>query len=133
MSGGANGTRAGYESARLELARLRLSGDDARAAAMRQIAQTSARALGVERVGIWAFKGTGGGLVGVCQFDLPSGTFPTTGLPDGLALPVLLAEIDAHGRPRRRDPKELPRGARHRVAHGGARHPRREHRRRHLL
>jgi signal transduction histidine kinase len=96
MSGGANGTRAGYESARLELARLRLSGDDARAAAMRQIAQTSARALGVERVGIWAFKGTGGGLVGVCQFDLPSGTFPTTGLPDGLALPVLLAEIHEH-------------------------------------
>jgi signal transduction histidine kinase len=93
MSGEANGSRAGYESARLELARLRLSGGDARATAMRQIAQTSARALGVERVGIWAFKGTGGGLVGVCQFDLPSGTFPAAGLPDGLAPPALLTEI----------------------------------------
>jgi signal transduction histidine kinase len=60
---------------------------------MRQIAQTSARALGVARVGIWAFKGTGGGLVGVCQFELASGKFPATGLPDGLRLPILLAEI----------------------------------------
>jgi signal transduction histidine kinase len=93
MSGGTHESRAGYESARLELARLRLTGGDARAAAMRQIAQTSARALGVERVGIWAFKGTGGGLVGVCQFDLPSGVFPPTGLPDGLAPAALLDAI----------------------------------------
>jgi signal transduction histidine kinase len=93
MLGGANGSRAGYESARLELARLRLAGGDARAAAMRQVAQTTARALGVERVGIWAFKGVGGGLMGVCQFDLPSDSFPSSGLPDGLQLPILLAEI----------------------------------------
>jgi signal transduction histidine kinase len=85
--------RAGYESARLELARLRLSGGDARAAAMKQVAQTTARALRVERVGIWAFKGSGGGLMGVCQFDLPSDGFPPSGLPDGLHLPLLLAEI----------------------------------------
>jgi signal transduction histidine kinase len=93
MLGGANGSRAGYESARLELARLRLAGGDARAAAMRQVAQTTARALGVERVGIWAFKGAGGGLMGVCQFELPSDSFPASGLPDGLQLPILLAEI----------------------------------------
>lgn len=93
MPGGANGSRAGYESARLELARLRLAGGDARVAAMRQVAQTSARALGVERVGIWAFKGEGGRLMGVCQFDRPSDSFPQTGLPDGLHLPILLAEI----------------------------------------
>ena len=93
MLGGANDSRAGYESARLELARLRLGGGDARAAAMRQVAQTTARALGVERVGIWAFKGAGGGLMGVCQFDLRSDTFPPTGLPDGLPMPLLLAEI----------------------------------------
>ena len=93
MLGGANGSRAGYESARLELARLRLAGGDARAAAMRQVAQTTARALGVERVGIWAFKGTGGGLMGVCQFELPSDSFAASGLPDGFRLPILLAEI----------------------------------------
>ena len=92
---GTNASRAGYESARLELARLRLSAGDARATAMRQIAQTTARALGVERVGIWAFKGSGGGLLGVCQFDLRTGTFPPTGLPDGLAPAPLLAEIQA--------------------------------------
>jgi signal transduction histidine kinase len=92
---GTNASRAGYESARLELARLRLSGGDARATAMRQIAQTTARALGVERVGIWAFKGAGGGLLGVCQFDLRTATFPPTGLPDGLAPAALLAEIQA--------------------------------------
>jgi signal transduction histidine kinase len=92
-SASAGGSRAGYESARLELARLRLAGGDARAAAMRQITQTTARALGAERVGIWAFKGAGGGLVGVCQFDLVSGTFPPTGLPDGLDLSGLLADL----------------------------------------
>ena len=93
MLGGANDSRAGYESARLELARLRLGGGDARAVAMRQVAQTTARALGVERVGIWAFKGAGGGLMGVCQFDLRSDSFPPSGLPDGLQMPSLLAEI----------------------------------------
>ena len=93
MLEGANDSRAGYESARLELARLRLGGGDARAAAMRQVAQTTARALGVERVGIWAFKGAGGGLMGVCQFDLRSDSFPPSGLPDGLQMPILLAEI----------------------------------------
>jgi signal transduction histidine kinase len=93
MLGGANDSRAGYESARLELARLRLGGGDARAAAMRQVAQTTARALGVERVGIWAFKGPGGSLVGVCQFDLPSDSFPQSGLPAGIQMPIWLAEI----------------------------------------
>jgi signal transduction histidine kinase len=93
MLAGGNGSRAGYESARLELARLRVGGDDARAAAMKQMAQTTARALRVERVGVWAFKGSGGGLMGVCQFDLPSDSFPPSGLPDGLPLTLLLAEI----------------------------------------
>jgi len=60
---------------------------------MRQVAQTTARALGVERVGIWAFKGAGGGLMGVCQFDLRSDSFPPSGLPDGREMPILLAEI----------------------------------------
>jgi signal transduction histidine kinase len=93
MPSAAYGRRASYESARLELARLQLTGQDARADAMRQVTQTTARALGVDRVGIWAFKGTDGGMVGVCQYDPVSGTFPRTGLPDGLALPRLLAEI----------------------------------------
>jgi signal transduction histidine kinase len=93
MIAGSNGSRAGYESARLKLARLRLAGGDARAATMRQIAETSARALNVERVGIWAFKGAGGRLMGVCQFQLSTASFPQTGLPDGLDFPSLLQEI----------------------------------------
>jgi signal transduction histidine kinase len=93
MLAGAGGSRAGYESARLKLARLRLAGGDARAAAMRQIAETSARALNVERVGIWAFKGAGGRLIGVCQFQLSTASYPQTGLPDGLDFPTLLQEI----------------------------------------
>ncbi len=93
MLSGSNGRRAGYESARLKLARLRLAGTDARAAAMRQIAETSARALAVERVGIWAFKGAGGRLMGVCQFHLSTASYPPTGLPDGLEFPSLLREI----------------------------------------
>ncbi len=97
MLGEGGDSRAGYESARLELARLRLAGGDARAAAMKQVAQTTARALRVERVGIWAFKGSGGGLMGVCQFDLPSESFPASGLPDGLDLPILLGEIPNDG------------------------------------
>jgi signal transduction histidine kinase len=95
MSESGEGGRAGYESARLQLARLRLAGTDARAAAMRQIAETTARALNVARAGIWAFKGTGGRLRGVCQYQLSSGTYVDTGLPDGLDLPVLIQEITA--------------------------------------
>ena len=93
MLSSSNSSRAGYESARLKLARLRLSGSDTRAAAMRQITETGARALVVERVGIWAFKGGGGRLMGVCQFQLSSGSYPDTGLPDGLEFPSLLCEI----------------------------------------
>jgi signal transduction histidine kinase len=88
-----NGSRAGHESARLKLARLRLSGSDTRTAAMRQITETGARALVVERVGIWAFKGAGGRLRGVCQFQLSTATYPDTGLPDGLDFPTLLREL----------------------------------------
>jgi signal transduction histidine kinase len=93
MQGGPDGNRAGYESARLKLARLRLEGTDMRAAAMRQLAETSARALSLERVGIWAFKGTGGRLIGVCQFQLSTASYPQSGLPDGLDFPSLLCEI----------------------------------------
>ncbi|HXJ21749.1 MAG TPA: ATP-binding protein [Polyangia bacterium] len=50
---GQNGSRAGYESARLALARLRLSGAEARATAVRQIAETGARALEVTRASVW--------------------------------------------------------------------------------
>ena len=58
-----------------------------------RITETGARALVVERVGIWAFKGGGGRLMGVCQFQLSSGSYPDTGLPDGLEFPSLLCEI----------------------------------------
>ena len=59
MSGAADGSRAGFETARLKLARLRLDGEDARQSAMRQLARVSAQALEVERVGVWLFEDAG--------------------------------------------------------------------------
>ena len=59
MSGVADGSRAGFETARLKLARLRLDGEDARQSAMRQLARVSAHALDVERVGVWLFEDAG--------------------------------------------------------------------------
>jgi len=55
MSGAVDGSRAGFETARLALARLRLDGDDARQSAMQTLARVSAHALAVERVGVWLF------------------------------------------------------------------------------
>lgn len=48
-------TRAGYETARLRLARLRVEGDEARWVGARHALQISSGALSVERVGIWLF------------------------------------------------------------------------------
>jgi len=73
MSVATNGSRAGYESARLELARLRLTGDEARVAAIRQVAETGARALGVARSSVWAFDAERSKLECLCRFQLPSG------------------------------------------------------------
>lgn len=47
--------RAGYETARLRLARLRVEGDEARQVGARHALAISAGALNVERVGIWLF------------------------------------------------------------------------------
>ena len=92
MSVGTNGSRAGYESARLKLARLRLTGDDARAAAIRQVAETGARALGVARSSVWAFDAEQSRLKCLCRFQLPSGK-----LSSGETIaagPVFLAAIN---------------------------------------
>ena len=59
MSGAVDGSRAGFESARLALARLRMDGDDARQSAMQTLARVSAHALAVERVGVWMFADSG--------------------------------------------------------------------------
>ena len=48
--------RAGYESARLRLARLRLAGNTAREVGAQRATEISARSLKVERVGIWLFS-----------------------------------------------------------------------------
>lgn len=50
-----NTGRAGYETARLRLARLRVEGDEARQVGARHALSISAGALDVERVGIWLF------------------------------------------------------------------------------
>jgi signal transduction histidine kinase len=92
MSVGTHGSRAGYESARLKLARLRLTGDDARAAAIRQVAETGARALGVARSSVWAFAAEQSKLQCLCRFQLPSGKLSSGG--SIAASPVFLAAIN---------------------------------------
>jgi signal transduction histidine kinase len=68
-----NGSRAGYETARLALARLRLTGAEARAMALRQVAETGARALGATRASLWTTStGADGRARCECVFDLPS-------------------------------------------------------------
>jgi two-component system, cell cycle sensor histidine kinase and response regulator CckA len=78
--------RVAYETARLRLARYRVEGDQARAKAAEHATEVSAEALGMERVGVWLFKGTH--LVCVSQYIrstdkheagavLPSRTFPS--------------------------------------------------------
>ena len=91
MSVGTNGSRAGYESARLQLARLRLTGEDARVAAIRQVAETGARALGVARSSVWAFDVRKSKLECLCRFHLPSGKVSSG--ETIAASPVFLAAI----------------------------------------
>ena len=86
-----NGSRAGYETARLQLARLRLTGEDARVAAIRQVAETGARALGVARSSVWAFDVRKSRLECLCRFDLPSGKVSSGEVI--VASPVFLAAI----------------------------------------
>jgi signal transduction histidine kinase len=68
-----NGSRAGYETARLTLARLRLTGEDARFAAVRQIAETGARALGVARASVWVMNDDHTRLECLCRYQVASG------------------------------------------------------------
>jgi signal transduction histidine kinase len=74
MSGAVNGSRAGFETARLKLARLRLDGEDARQTAMRQLARVSAHALQVERVSVWLYEDDGRLLRNIDQYQLSSDT-----------------------------------------------------------
>jgi hypothetical protein len=67
MAGAVDGSRAGFATARLALARLRLDGDDARQSAMRQLARVSAQALAVERAGVWLLEDGGRRLRNVGQ------------------------------------------------------------------
>ena len=143
MLAGGNDSRAGYESARLELARLRLGGDDARAAAMKQVAQTTARALRRRaggRLGVQGDRGRAGGRLSV----RPSvGQLPEVGTPrwaaaGGAAGGDLQAAGDRHrrsphGRSHQRAAAGVPRRQRDRVIDGGARDSRRERGGRHLL
>jgi len=93
MSSAEQGSRAGYESARLSLARLRLSGENARDEAMRHVAQTAAIALGVERVGVWAFRRGRTRSECLCEFDASSGAFSSGDVLDLERFPKYLGEL----------------------------------------
>jgi len=92
MSVRTNGSRAGYESARLKLARLRLTGEDARAAASRQVAETGARALGVARASVWTLDADQSTLECLCRFQPASDKVSSGGRI--AASPVFLAAIN---------------------------------------
>ena len=65
--------RVGYEAARLELARLKLTGQNARKRAARNATTISAQALSVERVGIWLIDAEGRGLTCFDQYERSRG------------------------------------------------------------
>jgi len=95
MSSAEQGSRAGYESARLKLARLRLSGENARDAAMRHVAETAAVALGVERVGVWAFRRGQSRSECLCEFDASAGTFASGDVLEVERFPNYFRELAA--------------------------------------
>jgi signal transduction histidine kinase len=95
--GGANGSRAGYETARLALARLRLTGAEARATAVRQIAETGARALDVTRASVWMTSGGADGRAR-CEhsFELGLGSPPAAATTvEELPVPGFLGALAA--------------------------------------
>lgn len=67
-----DGSRAGFETARLKLAHLRLIGADARASGMAQLARVGGQTLGVERAGVWLFEDGDTRLRNVSQYTLSS-------------------------------------------------------------
>src|SRR4029079_12743647 len=93
MAGAVDGSRAGFETARLALARLRFDGDDARQSAMRQLARVSARALAVELVGVWLLEDGARSLrnVGRCVRSCDTDTGEAV---DCAALPGYLAALN---------------------------------------
>ncbi|HEU4413009.1 MAG TPA: GAF domain-containing sensor histidine kinase [Polyangiaceae bacterium] len=62
--------RIAHETARLALARIQLNGDETRASATRKATEISARALQVERVGVWVFRDGGASLACLSQYTL---------------------------------------------------------------
>src|SRR5262245_46290185 len=91
MPGVSSESRAGHETARLKLARLRLTGQDARAAAIRQVAETGARALGVARASVWRLNEADSQIECLGRYHLPSGDFSSGEIVK--APPTFLAAI----------------------------------------
>jgi signal transduction histidine kinase len=117
MSGVAEGSRAGFETARLALARLRLDGEDARRSVMRQLALIGAHALSLERVSIWLFEDGGGRLRAIGQHARSPDESPSVEAVDTGGLEAfltalherrVLAVADAQEHPATRDLRGSP-------------------------
>lgn len=98
-------SRAGFETARLGMARLRIASAEAREAALQQIARVAARALGVRRVVIRVFQESRRFLRSICAYDAVSDSFVADEPIDVVEVPVfmkamgerrVLATSDAH-------------------------------------
>ena len=87
------GSRAGLETARLELARLRLEGENARVFGLSQLARVGAQALRVERVGVWLFDDAGRRLRNVSQYQLSTDTHASIDDLDVSECPAFLAAL----------------------------------------
>jgi signal transduction histidine kinase len=85
--------RVGFEAARLTLARLDVKGEAARKLAAERATVISARALSVERVGVWLFSPERDQLVNCHQYTLSSDTHGTEVGLDCAQCPAYVAAI----------------------------------------
>lgn len=85
--------RIAHETARLALARIRLSGDETRASATRKATEISARALRAERVGVWVFRDGGSSLSCLSQYTLSSGVHARGEALDVSTFPVYASAL----------------------------------------
>lgn len=85
-----------FEATRLGLSRLALSQADELTRALERASQTSAEALGVERVGVWFVSTSGDELRCAALYELSQDRFSSGAVLQSSELPGYLAALEAH-------------------------------------
>ena len=100
---------AAHATARLLLARLSVHAGTTFASVCARVTELSARALGVERVGLWLFERGAESLRCVDQFTLSTGLHTLEGDIDAKSIPLYVAALEEHreivATDARRDPR----------------------------